>query len=35
MNIENMISFEETVNRLEELGYGKDSDSDWSTEGIG
>ncbi len=35
MNIENMISFEETVSRLEELGYGKDGNCHWSTEGIG
>ena len=34
-NIENMISFEETINRLEELGYGKNSSDNWSDQGIG
>lgn len=30
MNIENLSSFEDTISKLEVLGYGKDSNSDWS-----
>lgn len=33
MNIEDLNSFEETINKLEVLGYAKGSNSDWSNEG--
>lgn len=33
MNIENLSSFEETMNKLEGLGHAKGSNSDWSNEG--